>query len=129
MKYVLIFIISTGMMLGCSNKKEKSPSTGSVDLKQGTWRISYYWDQKDETGDFTGYDFMFADNGVLMAHKGSAMYTGTWSETSTKLIINFTDPVLSELNDDWLVTEKSSTVIKMKDDNPAQDDQLHLTKN
>jgi len=36
---------------------------------------------------------------------------------------------LSELNDDWLITEKTLTVIKLKDDNPGQDDQLHLTKN
>jgi hypothetical protein len=127
MKYLLM-IMFTAVLASCSNKKDDTPS-GETNLKDGTWRVSFYWDTKDETGDFAGYALMFGDNGVLMAHKGAAVATGTWSQSSTKLTINFTDPVLSELNDDWLITEKASTVIKLKDDNPAQDDQLHLAKN
>ena len=38
------------------------------------------------------------------------------------------DPVLSELNDDWQIEDKTSTSIKLKDDNPAQDDRLQFTK-
>jgi len=124
----LITILFIATLSSCSNKKEDTPS-GDINLKDGTWRVSFYWDTKDETGNFSGYALMFGDGGVLMAHKGAAVATGTWSQTSTKLIINFSDPVLSELNDDWLITEKATTVIKLKDDNPAQDDQLHLTKN
>jgi len=127
MKYLLITFL-LAVIVSCSNKKDDTPS-GEPNLKDGTWRVSFYWDTKDETSNFSGYALMFGDGGVLMAHKGAAAVTGTWSQTSTKLIINFTDPVLSELNDDWLITEKSSTVIKLKDDNPGQDDQLHLTKN
>jgi len=126
MKYSIIAICFM-LLVSCSNKKEETP--GTINLKEGTWRISFYWDEKDETSNFTGYALMFGDVGVLMAHKGSAMYTGTWSQTSTRLTINFTDPVLSELNDDWLITETGTNTIKVKDDNPAQDDQLHLTKN
>jgi hypothetical protein len=125
MKYMILF--SAFLLFSCSNKKEDSPAT--VNVKDGTWRISYYWDEKDETGDFSGYALMFGDGGVLMAHKGSAMFTGTWSQPSGKLIINFSDPVLSELNDDWQITETTNTLIKLKDDNPAQDDVLHLSKN
>lgn len=124
----LITILFIATLSSCSNKKEDTPS-GDINLKDGTWRVSFYWDTKDETSNFAGYALMFGDGGVLMAHKGAAVATGTWSQTSTKLIINFSDPVLSELNDDWLITEKATTVIKLKDDNPAQDDQLHLTKN
>jgi hypothetical protein len=126
MKYI-IYTLLIITCFSCVNKKEESPS--SVNLKEGTWRVSFYWDEKDETGDFTGYALMFGDGGVLMAHKGSSMFTGNWSQTGTKLILNFSDPVLSELNDDWLITEQSATLIKLKDDNPAQDDQLHLSKN
>ncbi len=128
MKYFFILLSSSFIFLSCTTKKNVTPTPG-IDLKQGTWRISYYWDQKDETSNFTPYTLMFTDGGVLMAHKGTTLYTGTWSETSTKIIINFTDPVLSELNNDWLVTEKTNTSIKLKEDNPAQDDQLHLLKN
>ncbi len=126
MKYSIITLCIT-FLIACTQKKEETP--GTVNLKDGTWRVSFYWDQKDETSDFAGYALMFGDGGVLMAHKGSAMFTGTWSQSNTRLTINFTDPILSELNDDWLITESTSGTIKLKDDNPAQDDQLHLTKN
>ena len=74
---------------------------------------------------------MFNSGGQLMAHANSgAVVTGTWSETSTKFTINFgSDPVLSDLNSEWLKTERTGTVIKLKDDNPSQDDQLHFIKN
>jgi hypothetical protein len=125
----LFFILLLPVLIASCTKEKRTGTTTNTDLKNGTWRINYYWDQKDETGNFSGYILMFTDGGVLMAHKGAAVATGTWSETSNKLIINFSDPVLSKLNDDWLVTEKTATTIKMKDDNPAQDDQLHLVKN
>jgi hypothetical protein len=128
MKYIVTVIILL-LFVSCSKKKDDTNTPGSINLKEGTWRVSFYWDTKDETSDFAGYALMFGDGGVLMAHKGASMYTGTWSQTSTKLTINFTDATLSELNDDWLITESSSSLIKLKDDNPAQDDQLHLAKN
>jgi hypothetical protein len=95
----------------------------------GQWRVHYYWDEKDETNDFSGYTFDFLSGGVVKATKGATVVNGTWSETSNKFNIDFgTDPVLSEINDDWLKIEKTANFIKLKDDNPAQDDELHFTK-
>jgi hypothetical protein len=37
--------------------------------------------------------------------------------------------VLSELNDEWVKIEESNTLLKLKDDNPAQDDEVHFVKN
>lgn len=95
-----------------------------------SWKISFYWDEKDKTSNFSDYYFMFSSGGRLMAHKGSATYTGTWSETSTRLTINFGNtPVLSDLNKDWIKLEDSFTQLKLKDDNPTQDDEVHFSKN
>lgn len=129
MKAILFtLILCSSLLTAC--QKQNDNNTTNVDLTAGTWRVSYYWDEKDETSDFASYNFMFLSNGTFMAHTSSgAAITGTWSQTGTKLIISFTDPLLSELNDDWMITEKTSTSIKLKDDNPAQDDQLHFTKN
>lgn len=103
----------------------------NTEALSGTWRVNYYWDQKDETSNFAGYNFMFNSGGVLMAHGSSgSTITGTWSESSTKFTINFgSDPILSDLNGEWLKTERTGTVLKLKDDNPSQDDQLHFIKN
>ncbi len=96
----------------------------------GSWKISFYWDQKEETSNFSNYYFMFNSNGTIMAHKGMATYEGFWSETSSKFTIDFgNDPVLSKLNDDWVKLEESNSVLKLKDDNTDQDDELHFIKN
>ncbi len=128
--FLRISIYALLLFIAVSCKRESVNGNNTVALS-GTWRINYYWDQKDETSDFAGYNFMFNSGGVLMAHGNSGTtITGTWSETSTKFTINFgSDPVLSELNSEWLKTERSGTVIKLKDDNPSQDDQLHFIKN
>lgn len=61
-------------------------------------------------------------NGRLMGSINS------WSNTSTKFIIDFgIHPIMSELNDDWQIVSFSNNNIQLKDDNPLQDDQLHLS--
>lgn len=121
--YVLLFISIS------SCKKTVTTDEPSVNISDGTWRISYFWDQQDKTSNYTTYYFMFLNGGTLMAHASSTTLTGTWSQTGTKISINFTDPALSDLNDDWLKTELTGGSIKLKDDSPSQDDQLHFVKN
>lgn len=124
---IFAILLFTTSLFSCT--KTSDDATNNVDITNGTWRISYYWDEKDETSDFSAYYFMFLSGGTFMAHNNTGAITGTWSLSSNKLTINFTDPMLSELNDDWLITEKTTTSIKLKDDNPAQDDKLYFTKN
>lgn len=121
--YFLLFISIS------SCKKTGTTETPSVDISNGTWRISYFWDVQDKTSGYSSYYFMFSSDGTLMAHGSSGMFTGTWSETGTRININFTDPALSDLSSNWLKTELSSTSIKLKDDSPSQDDQLYFVKN
>lgn len=121
--YFLLFISIS------SCKKTVTTDEPSVNISDGTWRISYFWDQQDKTSNYTSYYFMFLNGGTLMAHGSSTTLTGTWSQTGTKISINFTDPALSDLNDDWLKTEFTGSSIKLKDDSPSQDDQLYFVKN
>ncbi|MEJ8842277.1 hypothetical protein WG954_07770 [Lacibacter sp. H375] len=121
--YILLFISIT------SCKKSGTTDQPSVDIKDGTWRISYFWDQQDKTSNYTNYYFMFLDGGTLMAHGSSTTITGTWSQTGTRININFSNPAMSDLNGDWLKTEFTNSGIKLKDDSPSQDDQLYFVKN
>lgn len=110
----------------CSNDDDSNSSTTDY---SGSWKVSYYFDNTDETSHFTGYIFSFNNTGVLTASNGTTTANGTWSQTSSKLIIDFgTTPNFSDLNDDWLILEKTANSIKLKDDNPAQDDQLNFLK-
>jgi hypothetical protein len=124
-----LFIISIPLLLMSSCSNNDAANTVNQATLDGNWRISLYFDNTDETTDFAGYLFTFKSSGVLEAVNGSTTVTGTWSVTSSKFNINFgSDPLFSELNDDWLIEERTSSSIKLKDDNPAQDDKLQFVK-
>jgi len=141
----LIFIVTTAST--CSKDDDSPRSNSSSELvaiaTNGTWKISYYYDSdQDETATFTGYNFTFATNNVLSATKGSTTYTGIWSITDSNsnddslsdldFNIAFTSPSqFLELNDDWEIIEKSTTVIKLKDVSGGNGgaDYLTFTKN
>lgn len=125
---IAMALFLTASLFSCTKKPVNDPA--GPPLTTGTWRISYYWDKSDQTSNYNVYIFMFNTDGSFMAHTSSNMVTGTWSETGTRLTISFTsEPVLSKINGNWLKTEKTATSIKLKDDNPAQDDQLFFMKN
>lgn len=127
MRYTLLLIAFATALAGC--KKPGTENNQNVDLTNGTWRISYFWDVTDKTSTYNGYYFMFQSDGSIMAHSTTTMYTGTWSQTSTRITINFTNAPANDLNGDWLKTEFTSNSVKLKDDSPSQDDQLHFIKN
>lgn len=130
MKIKMLILLSVLLsFFSCTTKKAPAPDT-NVTITTGTWRISFYFNSTDETGNFSAYSFMFNNDGSFMAHTNTSMVTGTWSETSTKLTINLgTDPVLSKLNHNWLKTEKTSSSLKLKDDNPSSNEQVYFVKN
>lgn len=125
----LVTMFTTLQFSSCSKSDDVAAINNTTPIA-GTWRVSYYWDKTDETSNFSGYTFSFNAGGQVVAVKGGSTINGTWSESSTKFIINFgADLVLSEINDDWQKIEKTATTIKLKDDNPLQDDQLTFVKN
>ncbi len=121
--FCFIFFV---VFLSC---KKETTNSNNIDLGSGTWRISYFWDQGDKTSNYSSYYFMFLNGGTLMAHGSPTTITGTWSQTSTRININFSNPAMSDLNGDWLKTELTNSGFKLKDDSPSQDDQLHFVKN
>ena len=123
----LITVLAIFVITSCS--KDNNDPASSNTPPAGQWFIHYYWDEKDETNDFSGYTFEFLNNGQLKATKAGTVVTGSWQETTQEFIINFgTDPVLQELNDDWQKVAKTADFLHLEDDNPAQDDELHFKK-
>jgi hypothetical protein len=127
MRYTFLLIVFVVALAAC--KKTGTDNNPSVDITSGTWRISYFWDGQDETTNYSSYNFMFLSDGSLMAHGTSNMFTGIWSQAGSKININFGSAPMNELNGEWLKTEFTNSSIKLKDDNPSQDDQLHFVKN
>lgn len=147
-KRSLVLLGLTVLLYSCSNDDTNSSTTNSPDnvaaiVKSGTWKITYYFDtDKEETSNFSGYNFTFANNGVLTATNGTLTQTGTWSITDSNsnddsisdldFNIGFSSPAtFAELTDDWEIIEKTATVIKLKDVSGGNGgiDYLTFTKN
>jgi hypothetical protein len=108
--------------VGCSDDDSSQSQKDQIDnaVKDGTWRITYFWDtDHEETDHFTGYNFTFGASDVLTATNGANTYTGTWSVINdsgkTKFIIAFSAPPdFEELSEDWEIITNTSTKIELK---------------
>lgn len=122
----LAIAFATLVFQSCSRDNASSINSNTTD---GNWRVSLYYDNSDETYKFTGYTFTFNSNGSITATNGSNTANGTWSQGSSKFNIDFgTTPVFSDLTDDWLIEEITSSSIRLKDDNPARDEKLQFVR-
>jgi major membrane immunogen (membrane-anchored lipoprotein) len=115
------FALLAGCFLAaCSSDDNTVPNNIDDTIQSGKWRVTYYWDDKDETSDYNGYAFEFKSGNILTATKGASTHNGTWSSTTDdsrkKLIINFSTPeVLEEISDDWKVIEMTEVKVKLED--------------
>ncbi|WP_339889482.1 hypothetical protein [uncultured Flavobacterium sp.] len=146
---LVITILFMSTFSSCNNDDDSSSSNVNNPndviniVNNGTWRITYYFDtDQEETNTFTGYNFTFGANSVLTTTNGTNTYTGIWSVTDSNsnddsisdlhFNIAFASPTeFEELTDDWEITEKSATIIKLRDVSGGNGgtDYLTFTKN
>ena len=118
--FVFVALFSTASM--CSeDENDDMPNQGvKTSLSYGTWRVTYFFDKQDETGDFSGYSFQFNDDGVAIATKSSLSIQGSWdtedsSDGNSKLYVDFgAGEPLEELNEDWKVVGNSGSKVTLE---------------
>jgi hypothetical protein len=128
MKSIRLIILLIIVVAACNeddSTKNSSQEKVVNTITSGTWRITYFYDtDKEETANFTGYNFTFASS--LTATNGTNTYTGTWSVTDsnsnddTMDDLNFNilftaPPIFEDLSDDWDIQEMTDTKIKLID--------------
>ena len=119
-------IVISFLFLFCSCKKD---STTEESNAFSTWKLDYYFDGIDQSSDYGNFYFMFNDDGTLMAHEGSKLTVGRWSDSNSRFNIQFdSNPLLLKLKRDWLIVEKSASVIKLKDDSSSPTASLNFVK-
>ena len=122
--------------------KDCNTNSGSVGnqnfvliVTNGTWHVSYYFDDSDETLNFKGYNFTFNSNGTIMVVKEKNTIAGNWSTFVNSgqniFLLKFDDSKLDDLEDDWKITEFTSTNVRLKnkDASDGATDYLYFTKN
>jgi hypothetical protein len=86
-------------------------------IVQGSWHVSYFFRDTDQTSDYAAYDFTFNPDGTV-AVSGVTPNTGTWESYTDsgelKAEYTFSSTSLEELEEDWTVTEFTATLIKME---------------
>ena len=113
---------------------DPSAKAANNDLN-GTWKVTYFWDKdKIETSDFNGYTFEFLSDGTFKANiPGGGSQTGTWGErpddgvVKLDIVIPGAKP-LDDLNEDWVILEKTDTSLKLRDDNNTHLEEIHFSR-
>nr|WP_315143339.1 hypothetical protein [uncultured Flavobacterium sp.] len=115
-----------------SSSKINTIVTGTV------WKVSQYSEANtDKTSNYNGYTFSFTDT-VLTASNGNQTATANWSVTDSNptadlisdlnFTLDFSAPELfSVWSADWQILQKSSTQIKLKNENSSTGAIRYLT--
>jgi hypothetical protein len=103
------------------NSNSGGGSGGNTDfatvLTSGSWKITYFFDDVDETTIFNSYNFVFNPNGTSIA-SGNQVINGTWNtylnSGTQKLNLVFDGLTLDEIEEDWNIIEFTPTLIRLK---------------
>ena len=100
-------------------------------LQSGTWRVTYFFDDSDETTNYLGYNFTFNQNGSILVANANATFSGQWDayvdDNEATLEMDFSASQLEELSDDWEIIEFSATKIRLKDVSGGNGETDYLT--
>lgn len=129
---ISMMILLAVLVISCSkddsndtndNSNTNQATQANQIAQTGTWRISYFWDtDKDETSNFTGYEFSFNSDGSLVATNGTDTVNGTWSVTNSSSDVDFNimfavpqSSDFEDLNDDWDIISVNDNMMELTD--------------
>lgn len=115
--WALVMLIAVSFASCSNSSSDDNPSPGGGNPPAaGTWRISYFFDKQDETGNYNGYTFEFGSNGSLTAARSGQSWSGSWStgfdDSANKFLIDFNGnppSALLELEEDWRIIQQTDT--------------------
>jgi hypothetical protein len=133
-----LLLITIGLS-SCKKKNNDSdnpiiisgPSSDTIQM--GDWKISYFKEKgDDETNDFKNYTFKFNENGTVTVLYNNQTFYGTWKivvdSKKTKFYLNFgICKPFEELNEDWLILEKTNITIRLEHRSGGDGGVSHLT--
>ncbi|MCU0325619.1 MAG: hypothetical protein MUF45_10260 [Spirosomaceae bacterium] len=119
MKNLLMLISIFGILTSCSVSDDVNPSGNMV--ISGSWKIKSFIDNnnRDRTSNYTSYTFDFKTSGELAVSKGSTQFKGTYAsmmdsgKEKFNILISTSDNTLAEINEDWILAEKSDSILRL----------------
>lgn len=123
----IFFVLSLFYLSSCSTSDDNSVGPETSNITDKNWKLSEYVDKKgrNKTSTFSGYYFVFTDNGNLEVHKSdnSIFLKGSYKifmdsgreKFEISLPVN-DDDGFSELNEDWKTVSRNSTKIELQNE-------------
>jgi len=89
-------------------------------LTAGTWRISYFYDEINQTAAYNNFTFTFNSDGTVIANDGSENILGIWAvygdDGGLELTLIFeSNDLLNEISEDWEVLTFTTTLLELND--------------
>lgn len=117
MKNLVIFFSLLAILTSCSSDDVSSSNSTSV---SGSWKIKSFIDNnsRDRTSSYTAYSFEFKTTGEIIVTSNSTKYNGTYAtvmdsgKEKFNIVIATSDNTLAEINEDWILSEKTDTIMK-----------------
>jgi len=110
--FSVLSILTLAAFTSCSSSDDNSSNGGNnnVTPNPGQWKVTYFYDKKDETSNYSAYTFEFGSGGSLTATNGSQSWSGTWQtgidDSADKFLIDFNGTLpsaLTEMEEDWRI--------------------------
>ena len=109
-------LFAAATLFACKKSDDLSSPGGGPAPAAGQWKVTYFFDKKDETSNYGAYVFEFGSDGSMSAGNGSQSWSGSWSsgfdDSANKFLINFSGTVpsaLAELEEDWRIITMNDT--------------------
>lgn len=87
-------------------------------IVQGTWYVSYYYMDADQTANFSGYNFTFNTDGSIAVSGSTTTSGGMWDKSPDDLdpmvLLVFSDSLLDSLSGVWRINRVSENLIQLR---------------
>lgn len=118
MKKLVIFFSFIAILTSCSSDDVNSSNNTTVN---GSWKITSFVDNKnrDRTSSYSAYSFEFKTTGELIISSSANKFNGTYSAVMDSgkqkfyIAITTSNNEIAELNEDWILNEKTETTLKL----------------
>ncbi|MFT3795890.1 hypothetical protein [Flavobacterium sp.] len=103
-------------------------------LSEGSWSVSYFFRETDQTSDYAPYDFTFHADGTSTTTGEPSVIGGTWvtytDSGQEHIAFVFSSDNLEELEESWIVIDYTETLIRMRYESGGSGTRyLYLTRN
>lgn len=87
-------------------------------ISEGTWHVSYFFRESDQTSDYAPYDFAFHADGTSTTTGEPTVIGGTWvtydDDGQNHIALVFSSSNLEELEESWMVIDFTQTLVRMR---------------